>query len=214
MSITDILSELGTGITANMIWDHVKNMVFSSQQQSYTFVKTKMGTFLRIKGVDNSDVVAEKFLEYLLENKKIKIQDSVVTVTDDRPLKEIKVSNGGVGNIINNSGPGIGEEIIQTRDAPAQTTEVKGRGIGEIVINTGFMGKRITSIGNQPAAVTNVETSENVERAIGLMSSAIVTDCNSCKKSFSASKVIQGFAGNEVPSFNVRCPHCGANNLV
>jgi hypothetical protein len=125
--------------------------------------------------------------------------------------REIKVSKGGTGSIVQNSGSGIGLEITHDGKSPAEQITVEGQGIGEIITNTGQgIGKRITSTGEGAASESKVIVTQPVQTAFGLSATVVLTACSKCGKNFSAQKVIQGFTGDSEPKVEVHCPFCHA----
>jgi hypothetical protein len=123
--------------------------------------------------------------------------------------REIKVSEGGTGSIVQNSGSGIGLEIIHNGKSPAERITVEGQGIGEIITNTKQgIGKRITSTGAGVASESNVIVNKPVQTAFGMSATLVLTTCSKCGNTFSAQKVIQGFAGDIEPKVEINCPFC------
>jgi hypothetical protein len=82
MTLIQLLTNLGLSISANAIYDFLKSLNGSSNQISYTLLKTKLGTFLRIKNVNDPEIVAGKILDVLKENKEIEILKSGITILD------------------------------------------------------------------------------------------------------------------------------------
>lgn len=123
--------------------------------------------------------------------------------------REITVTGGGVGGVVENRGPGTGLEV---HGAPGQTAEritVVGRGIGEIVTNTGSgTGKVVRSLGAS-ASESTVIVNQPVKVAAGLVATLAIVVCESCGTLFHASKVIQGLAAEAEPKTEVKCPNCG-----
>ncbi len=125
--------------------------------------------------------------------------------------REILVSEGGTGSIIQNTGSGIGVDIIHSGKGSAERITVVGEGIGEIITNTGQgVGKRITKIDEGSASESRVIVNKPVQMAFGLSATFVLTTCSKCGKDFSAQKVIQGFAGDREPKVKVSCPYCQA----
>jgi DNA-directed RNA polymerase subunit RPC12/RpoP len=130
-------------------------------------------------------------------------------LTHQSAAREITVTGGGLGGLIDNQGPGIGLEVQGAPGQTAERIEVVGRGIGEIVTNTGpGTGKVVRSIG-APASESRVTVNQPVKMAAGLISKVAIVVCDSCRTQFSASKLVQGFAGDEEPKVQITCPYCG-----
>lgn len=128
--------------------------------------------------------------------------------TEVSPAREIAVTGGGIGGIVENQGPGIGLEIQGAVGQTAERIEVVGRGIGEIVTNTGpGTGKVVRSV-EAPASESRVTVNQPVKMVVGLISKVAIVVCDSCQTQFSASKVVQGFAGDEEPKVQIKCPNC------
>lgn len=126
------------------------------------------------------------------------------------PAKEIYVKNGGIGSIIENTGEGVAEEIIHIGNTPAQKITVEGSGIGEIITNSGKgTAKRILKYGEGSALECSVNVTRPTNIACGLLSKVVLTNCCNCKRDFTATKVVQGLAGDAEPKMEVRCPFCG-----
>jgi len=131
------------------------------------------------------------------------------------PIREVMVSDGGFGSIIQNAGSGIGLDVTIDHKESGEKITVVGEGVGEIITNTGSgIGKRISKVGEGTASETNVKITRSVSMAAGLISSCIFINCQKCGMSFVAQKVIQGFAGESVPKVRVNCPHCKEPNWV
>lgn len=125
------------------------------------------------------------------------------------------VKNGGIGSTITNEGPGIGVDIQHHGKGPAERIVVEGKGVGEIITNTGLgTGKRIISTGGGTASESHVIVNQPVNMATGMISKLVIKNCDNCGRTVHFSKVIQGFAGDEEPKVNVRCPHCGGMNVI
>jgi hypothetical protein len=139
-------------------------------------------------------------------------------ITDGKPEpagREIFVKNGGIGGIVSNDGPGTGLDLQHTGKGPAERITVEGLGIGEIITNSGTgTGKKIVSLGGSTASESQVIVNRSVKTAAGLVSSVILKNCDHCGRTVGFSKVIQAFAGDQIPSVSVRCPLCGGNNIV
>jgi DNA-directed RNA polymerase subunit RPC12/RpoP len=133
-------------------------------------------------------------------------------ISSGKPIeatREIEVSDGGIGSIIQNTSSGIGLDITHRGRGPAERITVKGEGVGEIVTNTGNgTGKRIIAIGGGPASESNVVVNKPVQMAVGMSATNVLTNCSKCGNNFTASKVIQGFAGDSEPKVKVNCPYC------
>jgi hypothetical protein len=125
------------------------------------------------------------------------------------------VKDGGTGSVVSNEGPGIGLDIQDHGKGPAERIVVEGKGIGEIITNTGSgTGKRIVSTGGGIASESHVIVNRPVNMASALSSSVIIKNCDNCGKTVPFSKVIQGFAGDEEPKAEARCPFCGSINII
>ena len=128
--------------------------------------------------------------------------------------REITVVDGGVGGVIVNQGPGTGVLV----DAPAgqigEKIRVEGRGTGEIVTNTGTgIGKVVRSRG-ATASEVHVVSDGDARMVVGLLSMVVAMVCPHCQRQFHATKVVQGFAGDQEPHAKVACPDCGHVCLV
>ncbi len=129
--------------------------------------------------------------------------------------REVIVKDGGTGSIVSNEGPGIGIDIQHRGKGPAERIVVEGEGVGEITTNTGSgIGKRIVSTGGGTASESHVIVNRPVNFAAGMSSKLLMKNCDNCGRTVSFSKVIQGFAGDEEPKVNVRCPYCGSINVI
>lgn len=82
MVLEKLLKDLGVNVAVSAIWDFLKSLIGSSNQKTYTLVKTKLGTFLKAKGVNDADGVAGKILDVLNENEEIEILKSGITILD------------------------------------------------------------------------------------------------------------------------------------
>jgi DNA-directed RNA polymerase subunit RPC12/RpoP len=129
--------------------------------------------------------------------------------------REVIVKDGGIGSIVANEGQGTALDVQHQGKGPAERIVVEGEGVGEIVTNTGQgTGKRIVSRGGAAASDTHVNVSKPVNMAVGMSSTVVRTDCNNCGRTVQFSKVIQGFAGDNIPKAEVKCPYCGGINLI
>ena len=139
-------------------------------------------------------------------------------ITGGKPAnagREVYVKDGGTGSIVSNEGSGIGLDIEHHGKGPAERITVQGAGVGEIITNSGQgIGKRILSTGGSTASESRVIINRPVKMASALTSKLIIKDCERCGKTVNFSKVIQGFAGDEEPKIEVRCPYCGGTNTV
>ena len=91
----------------------------------------------------------------------------------------------------------------------------EGQGVGEIISNTGpGTAKRIASTGGGTGSETLVHITQPVRMAVGLSSTVVITNCKICGRIMPVSKVIQGFAGDELPKVEAKCPSCGASTWV
>lgn len=134
-------------------------------------------------------------------------------ISSGKPMaaaREIEVSDGGFGSLIQNTGGGIGLDINHEGTGPAERISVKGEGIGEIITNTGQgIGKRITKTGEGTASENEVIVNKPVRIAFGMGAKIVIATCSKCGNNYSAQKVIQGFAGDDEPKVMVNCPRCG-----
>jgi len=129
--------------------------------------------------------------------------------------REVIVKNGGTGGIVINEGAGIGADIQHQGKGPAERIVVEGKGIGEVIINTGpGTGKRVISKGGSSASETHVNVNRPVKKAFGMSSTVIITTCEHCRQTVRLSKVIQGFAGDNIPKVEAKCPNCGGLMLI
>ena len=139
-------------------------------------------------------------------------------IKDGKPTdagREVIIKDGGTGSIVSNEGPGIGMDSQHRGKGPAERIIVEGEGVGEIVTNTGSgIGKRIVSTGGGTASESHVIVNRPVKFAAAMSSELLMKNCDNCGKTVSFSKVIQGFAGDEEPKVNVRCPYCGSINVI
>jgi hypothetical protein len=137
-------------------------------------------------------------------------EDYIATGKPEAPgAREVRVSEGGVGSFVENVGGGIGLDITHSGEGPAERITVEGSGIGEIITNTGDgVGKRVTKTGGGSASKTTLIVNEPVHRAVALSSKIVWTTCSRCGSHFSASVVVQGFAGDREPQAEVTCPRC------
>ena len=76
-----------------------------------------------------------------------------------------------------------------------------------------ILEKQRTS-GGGTASESHVIVNQPVKMAIGMISKVVIKNCDNCGRTVNFSKVIQGFAGDEEPKVNVRCPHCGGMNVI
>ena len=123
--------------------------------------------------------------------------------------REISVTDDGIGGIITNEGNGT---ALKIEGAPGQTAErihVQGRGIGEIITNTGSGTAKIVRSSGGISSQSTVSIDQPVRMAIGLISKVVMLTCSHCGTQFNASKVVQGFAGDEEPRVEIKCPKCG-----
>jgi hypothetical protein len=133
----------------------------------------------------------------------------------EAPAREVRVSGGGTGSIIQNTGSGIGLDVTHKGKGPAEQITVEGEGIGEIITNIGpGIGKRVSKTGDGSASESRVIVNKPVQMAAGIISTVVFTACHKCGNSFSAQKVIQGFAGDSVPKVMVNCPYCQEPNWI
>jgi len=160
------------------------------------------------------DLDEEKYTVKLLNKWKKEHEDWISEGKPDYALREVIVKNGGTGSIVSNEGPGIGLDVQHHGKDPAERIIVDGLGVGEIITNTGTgTGKRIVSTGGGSASETYVNVNRPVKMAVGVNITSGAINCNSCGAPFPFSKVIQGFAGEDIPN-EVRCPHYGSINLI
>jgi hypothetical protein len=161
------------------------------------------------------DIDETRYPVALLIDWKKKHEDWISKGKPDDAGREVIVKNGGTGSIVTNEGPGIGLDIQHQGKGPAERIVVEGKGVGEIITNTGQgTGKRVVSRGGTSASETHVNANKPVNMVVGMSSTVCITSCNNCGHTFSCSKVIQGFAGDQMPKVEVKCPHCGDTNLI
>jgi hypothetical protein len=162
------------------------------------------------------DLDEKHYIEDLLQRWKNEHEDYIAKgKSAETPTREVKVSDGGIGSIIQNAGSGIGLDVTHNGKGSAERITVEGEGIGEIITNTGpGIGKRVSKTGEGSASESRVIINKPVQTASAVISSLVFTACSKCGKSFTASKVIQGFAGDSVPKVKVNCPHCQEPNWV
>jgi hypothetical protein len=134
--------------------------------------------------------------------------------TERQPLREVVVTEGGVGSVVLNQGPGTGLKVTPAPGQPGERIRVEGSGVGEVIVNTGpGTGKEVVSSGataSQSAVVVN----QPVQSASGLHATLAIVVCASCGAQFNVSKVVQAFAGEREPSTPATCPKCGAVRWV
>jgi DNA-directed RNA polymerase subunit M/transcription elongation factor TFIIS len=129
--------------------------------------------------------------------------------TGQPAAREITVTEGGIGGVVENRGSGIGLNVEGAPGQTAERIEVVGRGVGEIVTNTGTgTGKVVRSIGAS-ASESRVTVNQPVKIAAALFSKVAIVLCDACRTQFTATKVIQGLAADEEPKVQINCPHCG-----
>jgi hypothetical protein len=157
------------------------------------------------------DVDEKKYTVELLHRWKKEHEDYLASRKSTvAAAREVTARNGGIGSIIQNTGRGIGLDVVHNRQGSAERITVEGSGIGEIITNMGQgIGKRITTTGGESASESKVIVDKPVHMAFGMSGKVVFTSCNNCGHIFSAQKVIQGFAGDSEPTVKVNCPHCG-----
>lgn len=128
--------------------------------------------------------------------------------------REITVSDGGVGGLIVNQGPGTGVLVDADAGQIGERIRVEGRGIGEVVTNTGAGTGKVVRSRGATANEVHVVPDSDVRMVCGLMSKVVAMACPHCQRPFHATKVVQGFAGDQEPHVEVACPACGYVNLV
>ena len=129
--------------------------------------------------------------------------------------REIHVSGGGTGSIIISEGGGTGLDIEHRGKGPAERIVVDGPGIGEVISQSGpGTGKRIVSTGGGSASETVARSGGSASQVIGTSVKAVLTSCPGCGNMFQATRVIQGFVGDELPQMQVACPQCGRMQTV
>ncbi len=152
--------------------------------------------------------------ESLIEWKKAH-EDWITAGKPANAGREVLVKDGGIGSIISNEGAGVAVDIQHSGKGPAERIIVEGAGVGEIITNSGLgTGKRIVSTGGGTASESHVIVNIPVKMASALTSKLIIKNCNRCGKTVNFSKIIQGFAGDEEPKVEVRCPYCGGANVI
>ena len=123
--------------------------------------------------------------------------------------REITVSGGGVGTLIDHTGSGTALEV---EAAPGQTAErihVQGTGIGEIIVSTGPGTAKTVRSSGATASVSSVAVDQPAALAFGAMGKLVIVVCKRCKTQFHVTKVIQAFVGEAEPLVQARCPACG-----
>jgi hypothetical protein len=162
------------------------------------------------------DLDENRYTVDLLHSWKNEHEDYIIKGKPaETPTREVKVSDGGIGSIIQNAGSGIGLDVTHNGKGSAERITVEGEGIGEIITNTGpGIGKRVSKTGEGTASENKVIVNKPVQMAAGLIASVVFTTCDKCGRSFTAQKVIQGFAGDSVPKAKVNCPHCQEPNWI
>lgn len=130
------------------------------------------------------------------------------------PIREVVVTDGGVGSAIFNQGPGAALRVAPAPAQPGERIRVEGRGIGELIVNTGpGTGKEVVSSG-ATASQSTVVVNQPVQLASGLHATLAVVLCESCGTQFNVGKVVQAFAGDREPKTHASCPNCGAVRWV
>ena len=129
-------------------------------------------------------------------------------------LREIEVTGGGIGSVISNVGSGTALEVEAPPGQTAERVQVRGQGVGEIITNTGTGKAKVVRSTNATASESRVTVDRPVRMAAGLISKVVMLDCQHCGRQFTASMVVQGFAGDSEPKAHVTCPHCGRLNVV
>lgn len=139
-------------------------------------------------------------------------------VADGQPvspaLREIEVTDGGIGSAVLNDGCGTALTVQASPGQMAERIRVHGNGIGEIITNTGPGTAKIIRSTNATASESSVIVNRTVGAAAGLIAKVSLLDCSHCGRAFTANKVVQGFAGDSEPKAQVRCPHCGGVSWV
>ena len=130
------------------------------------------------------DLDESKYSVELLYNWKKEHEEFIASgKKKETPLREIEVSDNGIGSIIENTDIGVGLDITHSGKDPAERITVKGKGIGEIITNTGSgIGKRIVATGNGPASESNVVVNKPVQMAVGMSVTVISMSCSKCGK--------------------------------
>ena len=155
-----------------------------------------------------------KYPVTLLIEWKVNHERWILHKRSEVALREIKVKNGGIGSIIEHEGSGVGVDIEHSGKGPAEKITVEGSGVGEIISSTGEgIGKRVTSV-NSSASETKVIVNKPINYAAGIISKAVFTKCIKCDEDFEATKVIQGFAGDQEPKVEVKCPFCKKSQWI
>lgn len=133
----------------------------------------------------------------------------------DRPaVREVSVADGGIGSVIANEGSGTALEVEAAAGQTAERVHVQGQGVGEIITNTGSGTAKVVRSTNNTSSESSVTIDRPTRMAAGLISKLSMLNCSHCGKQFTASKVVQGFAGDSEPKAHVTCPHCGGVNVV
>lgn len=134
--------------------------------------------------------------------------------TIQSPARQVSVADGGIGGIVSNEGSGTALEVVGASGQTAERIHVRGRGIGEIITNTGPGTAKIVRSTGSTASESRVTVDRPVKMAVGLLASLSVVACGGCGAQFTATKVVQGFAGDEEPRTQVKCPTCGRPTWV
>jgi hypothetical protein len=130
------------------------------------------------------------------------------------PVREVFVTDGGIGAVIANEGSGTALEVVAPPGQTAERVHVHGKGIGEIIVNSGSGTAKVTRATNATASESSVTIDRPVRMAAGLISKVSLLKCSHCGAQFTASKVVQGFAGDQEPSVQVKCPQCGGSMWI
>ncbi|MGA2062714.1 MAG: hypothetical protein ABSG67_19755 [Thermoguttaceae bacterium] len=164
------------------------------------------------------DLDDKKYSIELLHRWKKEHEDYIASgklIDIDVATREITSRDGSIGSIIQNTGSGIGLDLLHDREGTAERITVEGSGVGEITTNTGpGIGKRIVATGGNTASQSKVIVDKPVNMAFALGTFLVSTSCSHCGHNFTAQKVIQGFAGNSIPKVEVNCPKCRRPVLI
>jgi hypothetical protein len=127
--------------------------------------------------------------------------------SEQRPLREVTVKDGGIGSVRVDEGSGSAMRIVAPPGQPGERVSVEGRGVGEMIVNTGSGTAKVISSNSCVASESRVTVNQPVPFAAGLSAKVVLKNCSRCGCQFPVSKVLQAFAGDEEPKVEVRCPN-------
>lgn len=123
--------------------------------------------------------------------------------------REIFVTGNGTGSIINQNGSGTALEIQNKGSGPGERIVVQGSGIGEVINSSGPGTAKKISSGSTGSEI-KVEVSQPVNTVVGMNVESTSAVCKQCGHTFLFNRIIQGFAGTNLPNLIIECPKCKA----